>query len=94
MKSSVVAITALPLLRPLVNRNDQLNEKAYQRALARNNRLQTSKGNALYSILVFEPSENILSQQLTDEKKARQRILDMQKQMNEVDVHSYELALS
>ena len=81
MKSRVVAITALPKELSLVNRDNHLNERAYQRALARN-KSQSYQVSPLYSDLVFEPSDDISLQQMMKEKSSRQRVVDMQRKLN------------
>lgn len=82
MKSRVMAINALskPLL--LVNRDNPLNEKAYQRALAQNS-TQTHQVISLYSASVFQPSSDMSLQQLMIEKLSRQCVVEMQNQLNE-----------
>ena len=92
MKSRVVAITALPKSLSLVNRDKHLNERAYQRALARN-KSQSDQVSPVYFELVFEPSDDISLQQMTKEKSSRQRVVEMQNQLNDCSHHNAELLM-
>lgn len=85
MKSRVVAINALPKSLLLVSRDNHLNARAYQRAL---NAPHTQP----ISALVFQPSRNISLQQLMIEKSSRQRVVDMQHQLNGFRSQKAELA--
>ncbi len=92
MKSRVMAITALPKSLSLVNRDSQLNERAYQRALAQKIS-QNQQVSPLYSALVFQPSNDISLQQMMKEKSSRQRVVEMQCQLNDCRSQNAELVM-
>ena len=92
MKSSVAPVTALPKLLSLLNRNNALNERAYQRALARG-KSQSPQVSPLYAVLEFKPSDDISLQHMMKEKSSRQRIVDMQHQLNEFSAEQSELMM-
>lgn len=94
MKSSVVAVAALPKLLLLANRDNDLNEKAFQRALLARDKSQSPQDNPpLYSVLVFQPSDGISLQQMAKETTWRQRVVEMQNQLNDNRSHKAELMM-
>lgn len=92
MKSSVVEVTALPKVFLLANRDNDLNERAYQRALARN-KSQSPQVNPLYSVLIFQLTDDVSLQQMVKEKSSRQRVVEMQNQLNDHRSQTAELMI-
>lgn len=78
MESVAVAVSAVSALSELrISRDDELNEKAYLRAMMK----QSSVTDCLvdtYTFATFKPPQDISTHRITEERLSRERILQMQ----------------
>lgn len=83
MESRAVGLKGFSGILSLTCRDNRLNEKAYQRAIANKNKIvKGSKPLDLYLPVTFKLSENILPQQLNQEKLLRETVIKMQNEIN------------
>jgi hypothetical protein len=87
MESRVMAFNVLPKL--LVSRNNQLNEKAFQRALAKSN-LDTTQTLGVYLPVSFSLSQEFSLQQLNREISSREHIVKIQNEINQLSYSTAE----
>lgn len=93
MKSGFMAVDALPKSLFITKRNNQLNEKAYQRALAQQT-AQSNRDSSLYFEPKFQLCVNGSPEHMLKEKVSRERVLKMQHQLNVRSPEHADLAMS
>lgn len=93
MKSDFMAVDALSKSLFITKRNNQLNEKAYQRALAQQT-VQFNRDGSFYSEPKFQRCVNGSPEHMLKEKASRERVLNMQHQINVVCSQHADLAMS
>ncbi len=87
MVFQVVDPKGLSVWLSFVSRDNQLNEKAYQRAITKR-ALNEGKAQDLYLSVTFILSQNISPQQMTQEKLSREFVVKMQNELNNQFFHS------
>lgn len=80
MESGVVDLPFLSESLSLSSRDNQLNEKAFQRAIAVN-ALQNGQTN-LFHTVDFHVSQDLSLNQIIQEKNSRERVVKMQEAIN------------
>lgn len=81
MESIAVAVCG-PVLHALSSRDNELNKRAFQRALMKTTTSSMNTTDIMFNHLQYKLSEEISTDQMMNERKCREHVLQMQHEIN------------